>query len=415
MHIAIVNQWYPPDYGGVAVYNGAMARAYAELGHQVTVITAEMEAETLLCSSEAGITVHRVTRWVEPYAARRVPVVGRHIRTLRHLLYSWRVSALLTRLVRSQNIDVVEFAEVNAEAFWSVLGRQTVPVVVRCHTPSFLLRRTTSHDVGFDMRLMEPIEALCIRRAATLTAPSHDLATRIEDELGLKAGRIAVVPNAIDVNEFTPAPRYADRSQSQPVTILYVGRLGREKGVFVLGDALARLAFKGANGSGIVTRDWRVVFAGADRSEMGVSNRARLERFFSDHGLSDRVEFRGYLQQEELIALYRSCDLCVVPSILYESFSYTCLQAMACGKPVLATTMGGIPEVVVDGEVGILVPPDDVDALTSEMARLVDDASLRQQLGRSGRERVVRLYAAKSVAQQNLALYAETVTDRASR
>ena len=132
-------------------------------------------------------------------------------------------------------------------------------------------------------------------------------------------------------------------------------------------------------------------------------------------GLSDRVELRGFVAWNDLVALYHAADLCVVPSILYESFSYTCLQAMACGRPVVATTMGGIPEVVIAGETGLLVPPGDPVALAAAFERLVDDAGLRRRLGRAGRERAVRRYGHYSVARQNLAIYAEVIKRRYGR
>jgi glycosyltransferase involved in cell wall biosynthesis len=134
-----------------------------------------------------------------------------------------------------------------------------------------------------------------------------------------------------------------------------------------------------------------------------------LASFFAAQGLSDRVALRGFVAQNDLVALYHAADLCVVPSILYESFSYTCLQAMACARPVVATTMGGIPEVVIDGETGLLVPPGDAVGLAAALQRLIGDARLRSRLGRAGRERAVQLYAHRTVAQQNLAVYAEVI------
>jgi glycosyltransferase involved in cell wall biosynthesis len=138
-----------------------------------------------------------------------------------------------------------------------------------------------------------------------------------------------------------------------------------------------------------------------------------LERYFASHGLAGHVDLCGFVPQEELVGLYRAADVCVVPSILYESFSYTCLQAMACGRPLVATTMGGMPEVVADDVTGLLVPPGQPGPLAAALERLICDAELRLRLGRAGRERAVRLYANHSVAQQNLAVYAEAIERRA--
>ncbi len=415
MRIALVNQWYPPDYGGVGVYNEAMARAYVELGHEVTVVTARSSPDQPDVADEHGVRVYRVARWVEPYRARRLPLLGRHLRSLRHLVYSRQVSGLLDRLARERRLDVVEFAEINAEGLFAALGGgNRLPTVVRCHTPHVLLRQTAPPgERPFDSSLIERAEGAFVRRATMLSAPSADLARRVEQEMRLRPGRIRVVPNAIDVAEFSPGADGGGTLDGEPPTILHVGRLEREKGIFVLAEALARLSAGERAAGGTAGVPWRVVFAGGDRTDaLGRSNKEQLERFFIEHGLAGRVEVRGFVAQEELVGLYRRADLCVVPSILYESFSYTCLQAMACGRPLVATTMGGIPEVVADGDTGLLVPPGDPEALAHALERLIGDAALRRRLGNAGRARAVRLYSHHVVAAQNLALYAEAIQNQ---
>jgi len=416
MRIALVNQWYPPDYGGVGVYNGVMARAYVALGHQVTVITARAGDNAPVVADQEGVRVYRVRRPSEPYVMRRLPLLGPHVRSLRHLAYSYKVSSLLRQLALQQHFDVVEFAEINAEGLFAALHGNPVPAVVRCHTPHALLRQT--HPDGhyfqtFDTSLIEMAEAATVQRAAALTAPSADLARRIEEEMRVRPGRVTVIPNAIDTGEFTPCATGGEQTAGQSVTILHVGRLGSEKGIFVLAEALALLAARERTADSPSHVPWRAIFAGGDRTDAsGGSNKEQLDRFFAEHGLASRVELRGFVAQEELVSLYRRADLCVVPSILYESFSYTCLQAMACGRPLVATTMGGIPEVVADGETGLLVPPGDPAALAHALERLIDDPALRRRLGDAGRERAVRLYDHHVVAEQNLALYMEAVERR---
>lgn len=414
MRLVLVNQWHPPDYGGVGVYNGVMARAYVELGHDVTVITARSHPDQPDIADEDGVRVYRVDRRVEPYRARQLPVLGGHVRSLRHLVYSRGVSALLKRLARERGFDLAEFAEINAEGLFTALRDHQAPIVVRCHTPHVLLRRTTPLEGRvFDTSLIEWAERLFIQRATALTAPSADLAREVEREMHLRPGRIKVVPNAIDVAEFSPGPSNGPRPSQEALTILYVGRLEREKGIFVLAEALARLAADEPEFGIASTLPWRVIVAGGDRRDAsGASNKDRLRQFFAQHNLADRVELRGFVAQDDLVDLYRSADLCVVPSVVYESFSYTCLQAMACGKLVVATTMGGIPEVVVDGETGLLVKPNDPVALAQALHRLIDDATLRRRLGLAGRERAVRLYGHHVVAAQNLALYADAMERR---
>lgn len=403
MKIAIVNQWFPPDYGGIAMYNAYVARGYAELGHQVTMVTARTSPDQAAASTEGGVRVLRIDRWIEPYRLRRAPLIGRHVRTARHLYYSARVHRVLSRLTRAGEVDIVEFAEINAEGIIHLLRGAGTPAVVRCHTPHVLLDQTVTEDRGFDMKLMARIESAFVRRASAVTAPSAHLARAVEREMRLPADTVRVIPNPIDTQEFSPAPSALQHRVGSPLTILYAGRLGREKGVFVLAEALAELARGDDAGT---PPAWRAIFAGSDRPSAGGSpNQEELARFFAARGLSEHVELRGAVSQDELISLYRSADICVVPSIFYESFSYTSAQAMSCGKPVIASRTGGIPEVVLDGETGLITEPGNVSELAQGLRRLLDDAGLRSALGEAGRERAVQLYDYRTVARENLALY----------
>jgi glycosyltransferase involved in cell wall biosynthesis len=98
--------------------------------------------------------------------------------------------------------------------------------------------------------------------------------------------------------------------------------------------------------------------------------------------------------------------MCVVPSILYESFSYTCAQAMAAGRPVVATRIGGIPETVEDGVTGLLVEPGNAAELAEALIRLALDPVQRARMGQAGRERVARDFNPATVARRMLAVYA---------
>ena len=114
----------------------------------------------------------------------------------------------------------------------------------------------------------------------------------------------------------------------------------------------------------------------------------------------------GAVEHSKLPALYPRADVCVVPALQYESFSYTCAQAMAAGKPVIATRIGGMSETVEDGRTGLIVEPDNAAALADAVADLLKDGERRARMGRAGREKVLREFDPFKVAQENLAVYA---------
>jgi glycogen(starch) synthase len=126
-------------------------------------------------------------------------------------------------------------------------------------------------------------------------------------------------------------------------------------------------------------------------------------------GLSDRVEFLGFVRRDQLPDVYRMGDMFVLPSQT-ESFGLVFAEAMACGLPIIATRVGGIPDLVRDGTDGLLTDPADVPALRSSIETLLGDAELRRQFGRSARERVERDYSWRSVAEQYLATYQACLT-----
>lgn len=405
MHLLLANQWFPPEsgWGGVGMYNYAMAHAYRALGHQVTVIASRVSPQVPAEFETDGIRVRRLLVR-DAYRWRRLPLAGRYVRPVQQLAYARRVNAALRELHRKQPIDVVEFAEVNAEGFFFARNPQT-PFIVRCHTPTFVLKRYYEPcEMPYDTRIISWCERDLIRRACVLTAPSRDMASVIANETGMPLEKIAVIPNALCLDQFatsnSPVPnsKRTIEPSNHPITILHVGRLERAKGVMILTDAIPKVARQIPSA--------RFVFIGDDRATGGrMSQRAVLEAQLTDAGARANVEFLGKVDQPTLVEWYRRADICVVPSVLYESFSYTCAQAMAAGKPVVATRIGGIPETVQDGVGGIMVAPGNSEELAEALIRLTQDTELRLRMGKAGREKAVSEFDAPVVALQTLAIY----------
>jgi glycosyltransferase involved in cell wall biosynthesis len=409
MNIVLANQWYPPEsgWGGVAMWNHALAHAYRELGHTVTIITSRTAPEIPETKDDDGITVHRLLVR-DNYRWRRLPGVGRYVRPLQQILYARRVDQALRALHRAKPFDVVEFADVNAEGFFYARAPLT-PFVVRCHTPNFVLKRYyTAREMPYDTRIISACEKDVIRRAHALTAPSRDMANVIANECGIRAETIAVIPNALAISNFkfqisdSQLANHRTNALSNYCTILHVGRLERAKGVTILADAIPQVLAQ-------IPRA-RFVFIGDDRlSARGTPQRAELEKQLTDAGARHRVEFLGGVDQATLSDWYCRADICVVPSLLYESFSYTAAQALAAGKPVVASRIGGIPETVDDGETGLLVEPGSAAQLADAIIRLANDADLRERMGRAGRKKVARDFDPHMIAHKNLAVYQQAM------
>ena len=183
---------------------------------------------------------------------------------------------------------------------------------------------------------------------------------------GYPSDRIVVVPNCVVAEDYRPLHRAGDHS-------LYVGRLSREKGVEVLVRAAAET---GA----------RVKMVGDGPL------RPALERMIAESGAD--VELLGFRSGDQLSAAVQAASAVVMPSICHDNCPLAVIEAMAWGKPVIGSRVGGIPELVRDGEEGLLVPHGDSRALGAAMLRLQEDPALAERMGRAGRLRVEAHYDA---------------------
>ena len=202
-----------------------------------------------------------------------------------------------------------------------------------------------------------------LRRARLVVCASRELADAARR---LGAREVRVIPNGIEV----PADV---REPDDPPHVLYVGRLSAEKGVRELVAA---------------TRGLPLVVAG-------------------DGPLRDEVPGAlGMVPHDELLRLYERAAVVACPS-RREGFGVACLEAMAAGRPVVASSVGGLRDLVVDGVTGLLVPPGDVAALRAALEQLLADAGLRKRLGRAARERVLAEFTWKRYAEHVQRAYDE--------
>jgi glycosyltransferase involved in cell wall biosynthesis len=195
--------------------------------------------------------------------------------------------------------------------------------------------------------------------------------------------------NGIDPGEYLPASRPSEDARGGDCVVAFAGRLVHGKGHDYLIEALAH---------SISRQTARLVIAG-DGPE-----RSRLESLAALVGVRERVEFLGL--RHDMPAFWQACDIAVVPSAEFiEACPMTPLEAMASGKPVIATLNGGLPELVADGKTGMLVPPGDAVALGSALDAYMDNAQLRLSHGFAGQKRIADSFHIKLCAQQYLDLF----------
>lgn len=214
------------------------------------------------------------------------------------------------------------------------------------------------------------LERRHVRQVDRVVTSSAYSAGRIAEEYGVPASRIAVVPEPIDLSRWRRAFEEAPELPRSGSSILCVAHLYPRKNVATLLAAMTRLP-----GSARL----RVVGTGPDLT--------RLERRRRELGLGERVEFLGHVDFARLAGEYRRADVFCLPS-RQEGFGIVFLEAMAAGLPIVAARASAVPEVVTDGESGILVGPDSPDELAAALDRLLSNPEERRRLGETGRRRV---------------------------
>jgi len=390
-----------PGWGGIGTYTGELARGLTAEGHRVELVLRGWQEDTVDVLD--GLSVHRVT--VPPPAWRRgtVAVLSRVHVARESLVFSARVAQRLGCLRRAGRLDVVEAPEFHAPGLAAAVSRGAAgrgPVVVtRLHTPGFLTERLAGERRTADSRLVEGLERAAVRSATLVTSPSAAVAAAVARRWGIPRRPTRVIPNPIDADRFAPA-----RTPSDPATLLIVGRIEHNKGQDVAVEALPLIRR--------TVPDARLLLAGADSELAGAggSALAALRRRTRALGLPENaLAATGAVDRSELPALYARGSVCLVPS-RFEAFGYTCLEAMACGRAVVASATGGLPEIVSAGRDGLLTRPADAVALARAVVALLSDADLRRRLGDAARATVEERFATPVIARGMTALYADAAS-----
>jgi D-inositol-3-phosphate glycosyltransferase len=268
------------------------------------------------------------------------------------------------------------------------------PVVQTFHALGVVKRR---HQAAADTSPpeREAVEAQLLADVDHVIATCSDEVRELE-AMGGDSGRISVVPCGIDPHLFRPSgpPATAVAGRQRRPRLLVIGRLVARKGVDDAIRALVRLP-------GV-----ELVVAGgpAERDLARDPEACRLLQVARAHGVGDRVRLVGSVPRSEMPDLIRWADVVVSPP-WYEPFGIVPVEAMACGRPVVGTAVGGLLDTVVPGRTGLLVPPRDPVALVDAIGQLLANPSLRDRMGAEAGARVRQDFTWEQVARATLDVY----------
>jgi len=338
---------WPPDVGGPSSHAPALAAALLEAGHEVEVVTT---------ADAAPESRPYPVRWVP----RSRPAPRRHLAVVREVASAARDAdrVYATTMVRRA-------------ALGAALARRPLVVKLVADEAFERERRSGRFDGSLEefqaarggprRRLLRATRTGALRRAERVLVPSAYL-RGIALGWGLAPERVRVVPNPAP--ELPQLPSREEARAALGVTGPALATAGRLTAQKALPDALQAIAR-------VPAVELLVLGDGSERPA--------LEREAETLGVSDRVRFLGAGTRDDVLRLFRAADAVLVTSA-WENLPHTVVEALAVGTPVIATAVGGIPEVVVDGENGLLVPPHDVDAIAAAVARVVREEDLRGAL-----------------------------------
>ncbi len=376
VRILFINYEYPPVGAGAATATQAIARSLAASGHPSTVLTAGIG--TLIGTGEdEGVRVIRMA------SKRRRLESARISEMVSFMLHS--VSAV-RRVSRTEHIDgiIAFFSFPSGPAAWWAHRDTGVPYVISLRGGDV---PGAESGLALVHRCLAPFRRQVLRSARAVVANSPGLKAMSE-----KADPVPVhmIPNGVDTAFFVPAA--APRPRSVPPRLLFVGRFQAQKNLPWLLDRLAEVRRAAA-----LSFTLDLVGDGPLRPALA----ARVHEL----QLADAVQFHGWRDRAELRAFYQAADLVINPSI-YEGMPNVVLEAMACGRPVLASRVPGNDAAVVDRVTGWLFPPGDSAGFSDCLRTLLAQPGIASQLGAAARIRAEREYSWTRTAQSYLELFA---------
>lgn len=393
LKIALISYEYPPDtgIGGIATYFFQLSNLLQHRGHYVEVFSASYKNE--ISEDEGnGFLVHRI------------------ITTDKYSFKKDVVSKFAERQ-KVVNFDLFESPEYMADGLLIKLKFPELPLVVKLHTPDFLVKELNGLKLlkpsffkrlqfiaGAYRRFKKPgpywwkyyyqqdVEYQLIQLAELICTPSVSLGEIIAKKWKISPGKIVNIPYSFSASKKTlDIPVETDTK-----IISYIGRLEVRKGVAIFSKVIPLVAKK------IPGVKFRLIGKDLPSPYKDISMKVFLKRELK--GYENNVEFIDHSTPEEINHYLSETDICVFPSI-WENFPNVCLEAMSAGRAIIASKNGGMNDMLTNPIAGILVDPKSEKSIADSIIQLMQNSSLRYQLGANARESVLLKYNADRIGK----------------
>jgi glycosyltransferase involved in cell wall biosynthesis len=381
MNICFVSKEYPPEThaGGIGTYTYNMATTLSALGHAVHVVTSSPNRAFTTC--DQGVWIHRIksTRIIRP-------------RELHLLFHSYLVSKKISRI--NCVFDIVQASEFANEAFWFTLNKKA-PLITRLATPHFLIEELNGKVHLGPRPLFNWMEKRQTLSSNGIFSSTRALARIVSERWRVDSTRMDIIPNSLNLSRILhlgsdiPLPEILRNNDY----LLYFGRLEERKGVHVLAQALQTVFEQFPH---LV-----MVFVGADSTYRGCSMKQFIASYLGQY--SGKVIFFDNMSQRDLFPIVKSARMVILPS-LWEAFGFVCVEAMALGRPVIATSGSGFEEIIEDNVTGYLVEPGNIELLAAKITSKLHNEDDLARVAENAKRRAKDFDVSK-IAHQLLAYY----------
>src|SRR2546427_3777655 len=379
MRIPKLTQRSPPALGGVEAHVWRLANGFIRRGEEVQVVTTDLRTDR---------PRERLARDVP-----RFPFAVSRKRAVRIALLPHGLGNVAPGMLRSVLLGHWDIVHAHAYGYFPTFAG-TLGAILRRSALVITPHSDPGHP-SWEKRMFDGIvPIMTLRQAHRVVALTQREAEYLES-LGVRPERIAVIHNGVEMTEFIQPPLQVP--QGNVMRVLFAGRCYPEqKGLEVLMRATSLVP----RALGV-----RVRIAGEDWGGYAV-----IGKLAKSLGIEDRITLVGRLDRAALLEEYRAADVFVLPS-LFDSFPLSLLEAMAAGLSVVATRVGGIPEVVEDGRTGLLVEPGNPGELSAALEWLASHPEVRREMGHRGRDRA-RTFSWDDTVSQTRLVYDEAIADR---
>ncbi len=399
LSIGLVSPAWPPEsfLNGIISYAASATEGLRASGHRTTIL-----AGTVLPGIRYGddsVYDFRSSHLAENPVRRALEGIGHRVAPLwmAHRNYINGLSVAVHRGIAERGMQLLEMEE-----SFGLAGRLQrlipIPICVRLHGPWFLngAAQGVTEDARFRSRVAK--EGRALKRALAVTSPSRDVLEQTREFYGLPLEQAEVIPNPID--PILAADRWRLEG-CDPRQILFVGRFDRHKGADLIIEAFGRVLE--------VMPDARLCFVGPDQGDYVEGGRRwDLEGFVDDRlpgaRASGRIRLMGRVPSSDLAGLRRNALVSVVCS-RYENFPYAAIEAMAMGCPLVASRVGGIPEIVQDDIDGLLHRNGDPADLAAKIVAMLADPARAADFGRNAAARCAREFHPIAIASRTVDYY----------